>query len=200
MTLYYVNCLDSKHILMIKYQHQEMNSRLLLTTVLLLAVSLSALLTLPTIDQIYAVKRIYDAPLSGENEVPPTPSTATGLAEFTRPVNDTIKYRINITGIADATGAHIHSGQAGENGEVVADLLTSMKVKDVSYGMTIRGNISDSSLKGPMEGKTLEDLVTAMDSGQTYVNIHTAQHPDGEIRGQIINTEKSAASANSTAG
>jgi hypothetical protein len=75
-----------------------------------------------------------------------------------------------------------------------------MKVNDVSYGMTIRGNISDSSLKGPMEGKTLEDLVTAMDSGQTYVNIHTAQHPDGEIRGQIINTEKSAASANSTAG
>lgn len=167
-----------------------MNSRLLLTTILILAVSLSASLTLPTVDQIYAVKRIYDAPLSGENEVPPVQSSATGLAEFTPPVNDSIKYRINITGISGATGAHIHSGQAGENGEVVADLLTSMKVNDVSYGMTIRGNLSDSSLKGPMEGKTLEDLVVAMDSGQTYVNIHTTQHPDGEIRGQVINTEK----------
>lgn len=174
-----------------------MNLRLLLTTILVLAVSLSALLTLPTVDQIYAVKRIYDAPLSGENEVPPVQSSATGLAEFTPPVNDSIKYRINITGISGATGAHIHSGQAGENGEVVADLLTSMKVNDVSYGMTIRGNLSDSSLKGPMEGKTLEDLVAAMDSGQTYVNIHTTQHPDGEIRGQIINTEK-AESTNST--
>lgn len=175
---------------MIKHQRHEMNSRLLLTTILILAVSLSASLTLPTVDQIYAVKRIYDAPLSGENEVPPVQSSATGLAEFTPPVNDSIKYRINITGISGATGAHIHSGQAGENGEVVADLLTSMKVNDVSYGMTIRGNLSDSSLKGPMEGKTLEDLVVAMDSGQTYVNIHTTQHPDGEIRGQVINTEK----------
>jgi len=174
-----------------------MNSRLLLTTILVLAVSLSALLTLPTVDQIYAVKRIYDAPLSGENEVPPVQSSATGLAEFTPPVNDSIKYRINITGISGATGAHIHSGQTGENGEVVADLLTSMKVNDVSYGMTIRGNLSDSSLKGPMEGKTLEDLVAAMDSGQTYVNIHTTQHPDGEIRGQVINTEK-AESTNTT--
>jgi CHRD domain len=176
-----------------------MNTRLLLTTILILTVSLSALLTLPTVDQIYAVKRIYDAPLSGENEVPPVQSSATGLAEFTPPVNDTIKYRINITGISGATGAHIHSGQAGENGEVVADLLTAMKANDVSYGMTIRGNISDSSLKGPMEGKTLEDLVAAMDSGQTYVNIHTTQHPDGEIRGQIINTEKAGSTGQAQA-
>jgi len=175
-----------------------MNSRLLLTTILVLAVSLSALLTLPTVNQIYAVKRIYDAPLSGENEVPPVQSSATGLAEFTPPVNDSIKYRINITGISGATGAHIYSGQTGENGEVVADLMTdTTKNKDTSYGMTIRGNLSDSSLKGPMQGKTLADLVAAMDSGQTYVNIHTTQNPDGEIRGQIINTEN-AESTNST--
>ena len=188
---------------MIKHEKYEMNSKVLLTGILVIAVSLSALFTLPTVDQIYAVKRIYDAPLTGENEVPPVESNATGLAEFTPPVNDSIKYRINITGIFNATGAHIHTGQAGENGEVIADLLTSMKVNDVSYGMTVRGNLSDSSLKGPMEGKTLEDLVAAMDSGETYVNVHTAEHPDGEIRGQIINTEKAksteqAESTNST--
>lgn len=51
-----------------------------------------------------------------------------------------------------------------------------------------------------MQGKTLDDLVVALDSGEIYVNVHTATHPDGEIRGQIINTEKSAASANSTIG
>jgi hypothetical protein len=193
-----VNSFVSKHILMIKHQKYEMNSKVLLTGILVLAVSLSALFTLPTVDQIYAVKRIYDAPLSGENEVPSVQSNATGLAEFTPPVNDTIKYRINITGISGATGAHIYSGQAGENGEVIADLLTdTSKNNDVSYGMTIRGNLSDSSLKGPMEGKTLEDLVAAMDSGETYVNVHTAGHADGEIRGQIINTEQ-AESTNST--
>jgi hypothetical protein len=175
-----------------------MNPRMLLVT-LALAVSLSALFTLPIVDQAYAVKRIYDAILSGENEVPPVESSATGKAEFTPPVNDTIKYRINITGIFAATGAHMYSGQAGENGEVIADLMTdTTKNNDVSYGMTIRGNLSDSSLKGPMEGKTLEDLVAEMDSGQTYVNILTTQHPDGEIRGQIINSEKAEADAGSS--
>jgi hypothetical protein len=168
-----------------------MNSKFLLSGIVAISISLSLFLALSIVDTAYAVKRIYDAPLSGENEVPPVQSSATGLAEFTPPVNDTIKYRINITGISGATGAHIYSGQAGENGDVVADLLTeTTKNKDTSYGMTIRGNLSDSSLKGPMEGKTLEDLVVAMDSGQTYVNIHTAQQPDGEIRGQIINSEK----------
>lgn len=177
-----------------------MNSRVLLASISL-AVLLSASLTYSAINSAYAVKRIYDAPLSGENEAPPVQSSATGLAEFTPPVNETIKYRINITGISGATGAHIYSGQAGENGQVIADLMTeTTKNRDTSYGMTIRGNLSDSSLKGPMQGKTLADLVAAMDSGETYVNIHTTQHPGGEIRGQIINTEKVEASANSTSG
>jgi hypothetical protein len=178
-----------------------MNSRFFSAMIIALAVSMSALLILSTVDSAFAVKRIYDAPLSGENEVPAVQSSATGLAEFTPPVNDTIKYRINITGISGATGAHIYSGQAGANGEVVADLLTeTTKNRDTSYGMTIRGNLSDSSLKGPMQGKTLADLVAAMDSGETYVNIHTAQNPNGEIRGQIVNTEKQTAPTNSTVG
>jgi hypothetical protein len=179
----------------------DMNSRFFSAMIIALAVSTSALLILSTVDSAFAVKRIYDAPLSGENEVPAVQSSATGLAEFTPPVNDTIKYRINITGISGATGAHIYSGQAGANGEVVADLLTeTTKNRDTSYGMTIRGNLSDSSLKGPMQGKTLADLVAAMDSGETYVNIHTAQNPNGEIRGQIVNTEKQTAPTNSTVG
>jgi CHRD domain len=36
---------------------------------------------------------------------------------------------------------------------------------------------------------TLADLASALDSGEIYVNIHADAHPDGEIRGQIINTE-----------
>jgi hypothetical protein len=36
-----------------------------------------------------------------------------------------------------------------------------------------------------MAGKQLTDLVTAMANGKTYINIHTEQTPNGEIRGQI---------------
>ena len=36
-----------------------------------------------------------------------------------------------------------------------------------------------------MVGQTLTDLQTAMTNGDTYVNVHTDDHPDGEIRGQL---------------
>jgi hypothetical protein len=36
-----------------------------------------------------------------------------------------------------------------------------------------------------MEGKTVKDLKSAMNNSQTYVNILTSGHPDGEIRGTI---------------
>jgi hypothetical protein len=33
-----------------------------------------------------------------------------------------------------------------------------------------------------MAGKQVTDLVTATSNGETYVNIHTEQNPNGEIR------------------
>jgi hypothetical protein len=177
-------------------------SKLLFASILGLAISLSVLLTVSLVDQIHAAKYPYDAELSGQNEVPPVQTSATGEAEFTVPANDTMKYRVNVTGIMNASGAHIHMAKEGENGEVIADLLNTptSKDKDTAYGMIFRGNLSDSSLKGPMQGKTLDDLAGAMDSGDTYVNVHTAENPNGEIRGQIANTDKpeAAGSTNST--
>ena len=180
------------------------SSKLLLAGILGLAISLSILLTVSVIDQIHAAKYPYDAPLSGQSEVPPVETSATGEGEFTAPANESIKYRVNVTGIMNASAAHIHMAKEGENGEVVADLLNSptSKGKDTAYGMIFRGNLSDSSLKGPMQGKTLGDLAAAMDSGDIYVNVHTAEHPDGEIRGQISNTDKpeAASTTNSSVG
>jgi hypothetical protein len=40
-------------------------------------------------------------------------------------------------------------------------------------------------LTGPLKDKTIADLVTAMQSGQTYVNVQTEDYPEGELRGQI---------------
>jgi CHRD domain len=177
-------------------------SKLLFASTFVLAISLAILVSVSLVDQTFAAKYPYKAQLNGQNEVPKTESTATGEAEFTAPVNDTIKYRVNITGLSNASMAHIHMGKAGENGAPVVDLLNTptSKDKDTAYGMIFRGNISDSSLKGALQGKTLDDLAAAMDSGDTYVNVHTAQHPDGEIRGQLSNTDKpqTAQSTNST--
>lgn len=174
------------------------SSKFLLSTILGLAISLSVLFTLSFVDGAYAAKYPYKAPLSGQNEVPAVESSATGEGEFKAPANGTIGYKVNITGISNASAAHIHLAKAGENGDVVADLLhtPTSKDKDTAYGMIFRGNLTDSSLKGPMQGKTIDDLAAAMDSGETYVNVHTTEHPDGEIRGQITNEDKPAGATN----
>ncbi|HEY7079080.1 MAG TPA: CHRD domain-containing protein [Nitrososphaeraceae archaeon] len=50
----------------------------------------------------------------------------------------------------------------------------------------VNGSIDDSSLVGPMKGKTISDLVSSINNGNNYVNVHTQGHPDGEIRGQLV--------------
>ena len=51
-----------------------------------------------------------------------------------------------------------------------------------------KGKITASDLQGPLSGKQLKDLVDLMSNGGAYVNIHTQQHQDGEIRGQIASS------------
>jgi len=180
-------------------KYEIISNKLLVPTILTLAVSMSVFLTVSTIDQIYAAKYPYKAQLSGETEKPPVKSTATGEASFTAPANGTMKYRVNITGISNATGAHIHSG--GSDGEIVADLINTpqSKDKDTAYGMIFRGNITNDLLKGSLKGKTLDDLTALMDSGKAYVNVHTSAHQTGEIGGPLSNQDKPKASgANST--
>ena len=52
-------------------------------------------------------------------------------------------------------------------------------------GNLASGNITNADLEGPMAGKTLIDLNKAIELGETYVNVHTEENPNGEIRGQI---------------
>ena len=81
--------------------------------------------------------------------------------------------------------AHIHAGNEGENGDPIVDLLKSGNQNKSQDGVIIGGEITASDLEGSMSGKALTDLQSAMASEGTYVNIHTSEHPDGEIRGQI---------------
>jgi hypothetical protein len=156
------------------------------TIVSLAAISLVFLIGVMLALNNMAFAEPFTALMSGDQEVPPVDTTATGKTTFRTSNNDTsIKYKVNITGFPNATGAHIHMGKAGTNGDVIVDLLTDKKKNPTKLGMAIRGNITDSSLTGPMQGKTLADLITAINNGDTYVNVHTQTHPDGEIRGQI---------------
>jgi hypothetical protein len=38
---------------------------------------------------------------------------------------------------------------------------------------------------GPLAGKTIADLLTAIREDRAYVNVHTQQFPAGDIRGRL---------------
>ena len=133
---------------------------------------------------IYAQNEVFKAKLKGQYEVPAVITSATGDAKF-RVKGDIITSDINITGINNVTGAHIHAGLQGQNGEPVVDLLKAGRQINTNGGIIIKGKINSSDLQGPMAGMTLENLTTAMSKKQVYINIDTNAHPNGEIRAQI---------------
>jgi hypothetical protein len=126
----------------------------------------------------------FAATLSAQEEVPPTNSQATGMAEFTV-MGDNVQYSVNASNIQSATAGHIHSGKQGENGPIV---VTLFKYDSPMNQVAEQGSITADKLEGPMAGKQLSDLATAMSNGETYVNVHTEQNPNGEIRGQIMSS------------
>ena len=134
----------------------------------------------------YATIAGFNVQLSGSEEVPPVDTKAMGSAEFKAPHFDNIGYSVNVSNIDKVTAAHIHSGKTGENGPIVVTLFkTESPSSESMNGILTSGNITNADLEGPMAGKTLIDLNKAMELGETYVIVHTEEHPNGEIRGQI---------------
>jgi len=86
----------------------------------------------------------------------------------------------------NVTAAHIHSGKTGANGPILVTLFkTESPSSKPINGILTSGNLTNADLEGPMAGKTLIDLTKAMELGETYVNVHSEEVPNGEIRGQI---------------
>ena len=132
------------------------------------------------------------AGLEGEFEVPPTSTNASGIVML-KNTQDSIWYMINVTDIDNVTAAHIHSGILGENGPIVATLFdVDVPIENVN-GTLAQGNHTANMLEGPLLGKQLSDLTMNMQSNTTYVNIHSTDYPDGEIRGQIMSADSTHA-------
>jgi hypothetical protein len=152
--------------------------------VVVAAALVSLILVATATTQSYAQNEKYRAKLDGNNEVPPVNTTSEGVINF-KTKSGMMTWKMNVTGINDATAANIHQGKVGEKGDIIVDLMKVSKHKDTAKGMLMRGNVTDASLTGAMAGKTVADLQTAIANGDTYVNLATSDHPDGEIRGQV---------------
>ena len=77
----------------------------------------------------------------------------------------------------------LHSGAEGENGPIV---VTLFKFDSSQNTVLQNGTFAANNLEGPMQGKTVAELINAIKNNTTYVNVHTEQNPNGEIRGQIV--------------
>jgi hypothetical protein len=132
----------------------------------------------------------FEATLDGGSQVPKVDSKATGSATFTLSEDGkAIAYTVSVHDLRDVTMAHIHIGVSGKNGPVVVWLYPAAGkpklIKGITNGELATGEITAANLTGPEKGKPLSDLVQDMKSGDAYVNVHTAEHKAGEIRGEI---------------
>ena len=155
------------------------------------------------------INNSFNATLTGSQQVPPVKTKGFGTASFEL-LNDskTLHYQINVVDVQNVTGIHIHQGKSGEKGDVIVNIyapketivlnqngtkLSQFDSSSVTIGgntqsvFFVSGTINNSDFKGPLTGKNIFDLINLMKSGDTYVNVHSNSHPDGEIRGQIMN-------------
>jgi CHRD domain len=129
----------------------------------------------------------FDAILTGASEVPPVQTSASGFAELeVEEGSDNMEYAIIVMNIDKVTMAHIHQGSSTEAGPVVATLFNASTPTGPMTGDLTKGTITSANLEGPLQGKQLSDLIALMQNGQAYLNVHTEQNPDGEIRGTIV--------------
>lgn len=118
------------------------------------------------------MKMKWSVNLNIAQEVPKeigAPSTAAGT--FTAQVvgGKTLKWTLTFSHLTGpAAAAHIHLGAKGKAGPVLIALC--------------------GPCKSPVSGsvKVTNAQLTDLTKGKTYVNVHTAKNPNGEIRGQVV--------------
>ena len=112
----------------------------------------------------------FKAALNVGQEVPHPKGTKVGASgRFTATLTGTtLKWKLTFTHLSGpAMQAHIHKGVKGKSGPVLIALCTPCK----------------SPVSGTATATAAE--IAAMKAGKTYVNVHTAKNPAGEIRGQV---------------
>jgi hypothetical protein len=135
--------------------------------------------------------------LTGYEEVPALSTPASGDFRARLKVGDReISYRLSY---ADLTGdvqqAHIHLGQFSVNGAISVFLCSNLSNGPAGTQpcppapATIEGTIRPADVIGPaVQGIApgeFDELVDAIRAGVTYVNVHSATFPNGEIRSQL---------------
>ena len=113
----------------------------------------------------------YHAILSGSQEVPAVQTAGKGTADVSfNPATMELSWKVSYQGLSSApTAGHIHGPAAtGSNAGVVVPFAS----------------VANPTFEG--KATITQAQATQLAGGLWYVNIHSAQHPQGEIRGQLM--------------
>jgi len=106
--------------------------------------------------------------LSGAQEVPPVSTQASANGTISVGADLAISGSVSTTGV-EGTMAHIHKAPAGQNGPVVVPMVKT----------------ADNIWSIPAGAKLTEAQFQDLKDGNLYINVHSAAHKGGEVRGQL---------------
>jgi hypothetical protein len=122
----------------------------------------------------HAAPLAFSVPLTGAQEVPPVGTPGSGSADLTYdPATRVVTWTISFSGLpSEATMAHFHGPAApGKNA-----------------GVKVWLSGKGGSVSSPTKGQATLSPADAQEflAGEMYINVHTKDHPAGEIRGQVV--------------
>jgi hypothetical protein len=135
----------------------------------------------------------YSATLSDDNERnPPVTNAPNASGTFTAELNkdNVLSYNVTFTGMtSNVASGHIH-------GPATVDQAVGVLVdfNAPSLGRTLTTGVTTGTAVGTLDLNNLttnnpnidgDSLLVLLNVGRAYVNIHTSNNPQGEIRGQI---------------
>jgi hypothetical protein len=148
-------------------------------------------------------RTILTVELDGAQEVPPVTTEATGTGILTvNEVPNTLTFALTYQGIAsNVTVAHIHAGALGLSGSPIfffcedgstrpgVDPCPEATEAPVTLSGTLTADDFQSTTNPTLPVATFAEAIEAILAGNTYFNVHSADSPTGEIRGQVENPE-----------
>jgi hypothetical protein len=134
----------------------------------------------------------FKSKLIGFQETPSILSNGTGtFSASLDPGGTSISYTETFSGLSSPVNvSHIHFAEPGVAGAVFVFLCGgNVKPACPAGGGTVTGTITAADVLAVtaqgITGGDLSELLRILKSGNAYVNVHTTNHPGGEIRGQV---------------
>jgi len=123
--------------------------------------------------------QIFQADLSGANEVPARATAATGTSQITID-GDRVFFVVEVHDIQAVSLSHIHIAPAGSNGPVRVNFFLG-PVTGPLNGILAQGSFTANDVIAI----SYDQLLSEIRAGNAYVNVHSPTFPGGEVRGQL---------------